>query len=547
MSARNTTVARPAQPVRWQVHRPATVSAHGLVACQNWLAAEAGAAVLARGHNAVDAAVTTLLTLSVVEPWLSGVGGGGFLLRADGTTGAVDALDFSMAAPAALDPGRYPLVGGSDDDWFNWPAVKDGRNLVGPDSVCVPGAVAGMAAALDRFGTIGFADALAPAIAQAEAGLAVDWFNLLQLGMDAATLARYPASAALFLPNGTLPTLTSVAEGGPIRLPMTQKRRSLEILAEHGPRAFYQGPLAEGIVEDLRAAGSVLTLQDFADYRAQWLDTKALPYGGMTIHAAAGLNGGPSLIQALDRLRALMPGIDRSTVPGADAAHAYAAVIRETYEHRLTTMGHAAGPDTGGADCTTHVSVVDRHGTMVAVTNTLLSRFGSKFASASGGFLLNNGMMWFDPRPGQPNSIAAGRRPLTNMTPVIGLRDGKPALAIGAAGGRKIFPAVLQVLSHHLDFGMDLEAAFHQPRLDASQPVVLVDAAADAAIAPHLSRDFPVRVTENTVYPVMFAIPSAVARDPATGLNTGMTHPMFPAAGVAEGTRPPVAGTTTGR
>ena len=207
MSARNTTVARPAQPVRWQVHRPATVSAHGLVACQNWLAAEAGAAVLARGHNAVDAAVTTLLTLSVVEPWLSGVGGGGFLLRADGTTGAVDALDFSMAAPAALDPGRYPLVGGSDDDWFNWPAVKDGRNLVGSDSVCVPGAVAGMAAALDRFGTIGFADALAPAIAQAEAGLAVDWFNLLQLGMDAATLARYPASAALFLPNGTLPNV----------------------------------------------------------------------------------------------------------------------------------------------------------------------------------------------------------------------------------------------------------------------------------------------------------------------------------------------------
>ncbi|MEM7443782.1 MAG: gamma-glutamyltransferase [Pseudomonadota bacterium] len=519
----------------WQVHKPEVVSEYGLVAAQNWLAAEAGAGVLANGGNAIDAAVTTVLTLSVVEPWLSGIGGGGFLLRADGATGHVDALDFSLVAPAGLDVDRYKLVGGRDGDWFDWPAVEDDRNLIGPESICVPGTIAGMAAALDRFGTISFAEALAPAIAHAKAGLSVDWFAALALSIDHPGLSRYPETANLFLANGEVPKVIDAARGGPSRLVMNRKQVFLETLATQGPSAFYQGDLAKALIADLNAAGSAMSEEDLAGYEARWTDVDYLTYGSCDIHVAAGLNGGTSLLRALTHLQQLMSGIDRSTGPGPDAAHAYARAIRGAYEHRLTKMGHAANPGVAGPDCTTHVSVVDRDGTMVSVTNTLLSRFGSKFVAPSGGFLFNNGMMWFDPRPGQPNSIAPGKRPLTNMSPVIGVRDGKPALAIGAAGGRQIFPSLVQLLSYHLDFEMDLEAAFHEPRLDASQPTIVIDAGADPRIAGRIARDFPTSVVENTLYPVMFAVPSAVARDTRTGVNSGMAHPLSPWASVKIG------------
>ncbi len=524
-----------AQAPTWQIHKPAVTSEHGLVAAQNWLAAEAGAAVLARGGNAIDAAVTTVLTLSVVEPWLSGIGGGGFLLRADGATGAVDALDFSLVAPADLDTTRYRLIGGRDGEWFDWPAVEDDRNIIGPESICVPGTIAGMAEALNRFGTISFAEALAPSIAHAERGLGIDWFAALALSIDQPGLARYPESAALFLPSGQVPKVVSGANGGPSHLPMRQKQRFLEALSDQGPRAFYEGDLAEALVRDLQAAGCAMSLADLANYEARWTTTDSLDYGGVDIRTASGLNGGASLLRALTHLGELMPAVDRETLPGPEAAHAYARAIRGSYEHRLTKLGHAADPKGAGPDCTTHVSVVDRDGTMVSVTNTLLSRFGSKFVAPSGGFLFNNGMMWFDPRPGQPNSIAPGKRPLTNMAPVVGLRDGKPALAIGAAGGRQIFPALVQLLSYQLDFGMDLETAFHHPRLDASQPTIIVDAAADPRIAGRLARDFPVSVVENTLYPVAFAVPSAVRRDTRTGMNCGMAHPLSPWASVEIG------------
>ena len=152
------------------IHKAAVRSGYGLVAAQNRHAAEAGAAVLSRGGNAIDAAIVTSMVLSVVEPWLSGVGGGGFLVRADGTTGAVDTLEFNVRAAEAVDPKDYPLTTGDGGSWFNWPAVVGERNVSGYSSICVPGAIAGYAAALEKYGTISFAEALQPAIAHAERG-----------------------------------------------------------------------------------------------------------------------------------------------------------------------------------------------------------------------------------------------------------------------------------------------------------------------------------------------------------------------------------------
>ena len=510
----------------WTIHKPAVTSAGGIVSAQNREAAEAGARVLANGGNAVDAAVVTALVLSTVEPWLSGIGGGGFLVHAE-PDGRVETLDFNVRASRHLKPADYPLAGGSGGDWFQWPAVTDDRNIIGYSSICVPGTIDGLATALAERGTISWAAALEPAIEMAERGLEIDWFSELCLAIDAENIARYPASAELFLDNGRAPK--SPALGGPIHRPMAAKAKVLRRLAEAGARDFYDGETARQLVEDLTAGGSKIAADDLSNYHCRWGEPARLDYRGSTINTMAGLSGGPSLLAAL---RSLSETLDPSGKPGGRAALAYATAIRDTYQHRLTTMGHAGQ----AGDCTTHISVVDRHGRMVSLTNTLLSRFGSKVALPQTGFLLNNGMMWFDPRPGVPNAIAPGATPLANMAPVIVTRDGRPEMAIGAAGGRQIFPTLVQLLSYGLDFTMSLEEAFHHPRLDASTPTIRVNRAAAADIAAEVAKRFAVEIVDDTLYPVNFAIPSAVARNWTDATNTAMAHPTSPwAAAVAQG------------
>lgn len=501
----------------WSVRKQAGRNKAGLVACQNWLAAEAGAAVLRRGGNAMDAAVTTALTLSVVEPWLSGIGGGGFLLRADGETGEVDALDFNVRSSRNLDPGDYPLASGRDGDWFNWPQVQDDRNLIGYGSICVPGAIAGLAEALAKYGTISFADAVQPAIEHAQKGLVIDWFTSLCLAIDAEGLARFPASAALFLDHGRAPR---VPETGKIRtIPMPRKAAMLERLAKQGARDFYEGETAHTLVTELQEGGSPIDLNEMRAYTPRWSKPLATGFRGLSVHAMPGLSGGPTLIAAVDELSKTLPDNDALS---SSTALAFARAIRRASEHRLKTLGHGSA----GESCTTHISVVDGQGTMVSLTNTLLSRFGSKVVLPSLDLLMNNGMMWFDPRPGQPNSIAPGVQPLANMCPIIATKDGKPKLALGAAGGRQIMPAVVQILSYVAAYGHSLEEAFHMPRLDASGVTLRVNEQARPDTAARLGEEFPVEIVSDTLYPVNFAIPSAVMRE--GDINIGMAHPRHP-------------------
>ncbi len=508
----------------WNVRKRELRTNSGLVACQNWLAAEAGAAVLTRGGNAMDAAVTTALTLSVVEPWLSGIGGGGFLLHADGATGQVDTLDFNVRSSRNIDPDSYPIVPGRDGDWFDWPQVRDDRNLIGYSSICIPGAVAGLAEALGRFGTISFAEALHPAIEHARNGLVLDWYTVLCLAMDAEGLGRFPASAALFLKDGRAPR---VQELGSVRtIPMPRKAAMLERLAKAGARDFYEGEIARTLVAELNAGGCPIDGNELAAYAPEWRAPLKADYRGLEVNAMPGLSGGPTMVEALGELDATLPA--EGPLSGRTAL-AFARAIRRASEHRLKTLGHA-----GGQSCTTHVSVVDRDGTMVSLTNTLLSRFGSKVVLPSLDLLMNNGMMWFDPRPGQPNSIAPGVKPLANMCPIVVLKDGRPKLALGAAGGRQIMPAVTQILSYVAAFGMSLEEAMHAPRIDASGVQIKVNENARPDVAARLGEEFPVEIVADTLYPVKFSVPSAVLREGEE--NIGMAHPNHPWAAVrAEG------------
>ncbi|WP_313029310.1 gamma-glutamyltransferase family protein [Brucella sp.] len=505
----------------WEIQKKQIRSEGGMVACQNWLAAEAGAAVLRRGGNAMDAAVTTALTLSVVEPWLSGVGGGGFLLRADGKDGSVDALDFNVVSASRLDPNDYPVAAGSDGDWFNWPKVVEDRNLIGYSSICVPGAIAGLASALERFGSISFADALQPAIDHARRGLQIDWFTTLCLAIDSEGLNRFSASSALFLDNGRAPRVPET--GSPRSIPMPKKAAMLERLAQAGARDFYEGQIAQTLITDLRAGGSRIESDDLRDFQPEWKKPLTIDYRGSSVHAMPGLSGGPTLARVLEELGRTLP---QENALSGKTALAFARAIRRASEERLRTLGHGST----GESCTTHISVVDRDGTMVSLTNTLLSRFGSKVVAPSLDLLMNNGMMWFDPRPGQPNSIAAGVKPLANMCPIIASKDGIPHLALGAAGGRQIMPAVAQILSYIDVFGISPEAALHAPRIDASGVKLRVGERAQADVATRLSEEFPVEIIEDTLYPVNFSIPSVVMRE--DGHNIGMAHPYSPWAAV---------------
>jgi len=507
----------------FSIRRPAVRSPHGLVAAQNRHAAEAGAAVLARGGNAMDAAIVTALVLSIVEPWLSGVGGGGFLVHADGKTGALDTLDFNVRAPRGLDPAGYPLTDAGSGNWFAWPAVVGDRNVAGYSAICVPGAIAGFAAALERYGTISWSEALQPAIEHAERGLEIDWYAALCIAVEVAGLSRDPAISALLLDNGQPPKA-----GADTRRfkPMTAKAELLKRLANAGARDFYEGEAARLIAGDLEAGGSAIRADDLTDYQAVWSPALKGRYRDLDIAAIPGLSGGPTFFDAARRVEAHGLGQGSSE---ADAALAYATAIREAYAVRLNSLGHAATPQAG---CTSHVSVVDRDGNMVSLTNTLLSRFGARVALPQAGIIMNNGMMWFDPRPGQPNSIAAGAKPLANMCPLVLSRDGKPWLAIGAAGGRTIFPTLLQMISGVADFGLSLEDVFHRPRIDASTPRIKVDARAEPDVAARIAGAFPVEIVEDTLYPVNFSVPSAVMRAEDGGF-LGMAHPTSPWAAVA--------------
>jgi gamma-glutamyltranspeptidase/glutathione hydrolase len=518
-------VVRVSPQETWSIRKAAVAASGGLVAAQHVGAAEVGAEVLAAGGNAVDAALAAALALAVLEPWMSGLGGGGLMMIAN-ADGAVDAIDFGMVAPARLDPAAYPLVEGRDDELFGWPAVLERRNLLGPLSIAVPGQAAGLGLAHRHHATMPWAELCAPAIMLARRGLPVSWHTTLRIAADARDLLRFDAAKAVYLPDGAPPA--PQVDGELAYLPLGRLAETLERLAEAGPEDLATGELAGLLASDVQAAGGVLGLEDFGRYQARRGAPLLAEHAGASFAVPGGLTAGPTFAHALSLIRGRVPG----GAPGPRAYAAWAEALRAAYRQRLATMGDV--DDRQDPTCTTHLSVVDRAGAMVSLTQTLLSPFGSRVVSPSTGILLNNGVMWFDPRPGRPNSIAPGKRPLSNMCPVVAVRHGAPWLALGASGGRRIAAAVLQISSMLADCGLELESASHMPRIDVSGGSEVI---ADRRLAPEVLAElrarFPVREVEQVVLPKLFACPTAVLRDPDTGWSTGASDPTQPVAGVA--------------
>jgi gamma-glutamyltranspeptidase/glutathione hydrolase len=504
----------------WRLEKPVAVSRDGIVVAQYRASAEVGAAMLRAGGNAVDAAVATAFALATLEPWNSGLGGIGYMLvQRPGANPQV--IDFGAVSPRKLDPAAFPLTGKVAADLFAWPQVEDDRNIRGPLSVAVPGSVDGYGFALERFGTLPLAQTIEPAIALAEAGLPADWYVSLKILAVAADLARYPESRRVWL-NGDLPPIHLV--GAPIpRVKLAGLADTLRRLARAGRRDFYEGEIARALANDIGAAGGVLSSEDLAQYRARVAEPTRLVYRGVQGAGGPQLTAGPTLQDVLAALERERFGAK----PDAAFFVALARALAGAYERRLRSMGDVEWVDAS----TTHLTVVDRDGMMVALTTTLLSSFGSRFVSPSTGILMNNGIMWFDPRPGGPNSLAPGKRPLCNMCPVILSREGRPWLAAGGSGGRRILAAVTQLMSFVVDFGLDVAAAAHHPRIDVSGTGTI---SAEPRLAPEvlaaLRNVGKVDEVEHVAYPVNYACPNLILRRD-DGAWEGVSDAMSPSSG----------------
>jgi gamma-glutamyltranspeptidase/glutathione hydrolase len=466
------------------------VASEAVVASNHPLASAAGMETLARGGNAVDAAIATAFALTVVEPMMVSIFGAGFMTVRDGASGELLTIDNYAAAPGRAHSAMYrPLdsvESGAD------PLATVGRqNEVGYLAVGVPGALPAWAAIVAERGRLSLADVMGPAIRYASDGFAVSPYLSHCIALSAADLAQFPASAEVFLPGGAVPRPRD-------RIVRRDYARTLRAIAEGGPSVFTEGALAEAVAADMARNGGLIRVDDLARHRFKRRAPVRGRYRGYEIVSVGPTSsGGLHIVQALNLLEGFdVGGLGFGTVASshllaevlkicfADRARYlgdpdvvdvpvawltskdYAAERRAQFDPRRA-KGVAAGERPVGheSENTTHLTVMDRDGNVVAMTQTLHALFGSKVTVPGTGMLLNNCMWLFDPHPGHPNSIAPGKRMLSSMSPTIVLKDGQPAFALGTPGGVRIFPAVLQAIVNVIDHGMTLQEAVEAPRL----------------------------------------------------------------------------------
>jgi gamma-glutamyltranspeptidase/glutathione hydrolase len=486
-------VERVPQAWAFDLRAPAVVAPRGMVATDARRATEVGQQVLERGGNAVDVAVATAFALAVVYPEAGNIGGGGFMVaRMGGTTAA---LDFREEAPAAATHDMYLDAQGEPTD----------SSIVGHLASGVPGSVAGLRKAWERFGSMPWAALLQPAIALAEEGFAVNerFARIVQGRADA--LGRFAASRALFLPGGE-----PIQAGETWRNP--DLAATLRRVAQEGRAGFYRGETADLIAREMERGGGLITRADLRRYEAKWRTPVGFDYrgyrvygmpppssGGLTMALAANILSeydldalgwhSPAALhfttEAMRRAFAMrnhfLGDADYADVPRERLlSEAYADRQRATISRERATPSAEVSQETGGdgqaSYHTTHFSIVDGQGNAVALTTTINFLYGSKVTVGGAGFVLNNEMDDFAAKPGEANAyglvqgeanaVAPGKCPLSSMSPTIVLgKDGRPLLVTGARGGPRIITAAFQVLSNVVDYGFDVGAAVNAPRI----------------------------------------------------------------------------------
>ncbi len=381
----------------------------------------------------------------------------------------------------------------------------------------MPSAVAGCERLHTAWGRLPLPEVMAPAVALAKRGLLLDWFATLRLASAAEDLRRYPESARIYLRDGLPPV--PPAAGNPGHIPLGNLAATMEQIARAGWRDFYEGEIAAAFLRDQAAVGGVIDAEDLRGCTARIVPAMEVPWReGTVLQLAAGMTASPAMAAVF---RA-MAGADHPQAPDAAWYRRLAAELRAAYAARLEPK------DGAGETCTTHLTVCDEEGTMVSMTTTLMAPMGSRVVLPETGLLMNNGIMLFDPRPGRPNSIAPGKRLLTNMLPLVLRRGDRPILAAGASGGRHIMAATFQLMTYAADFAMDAQQAAHHPRISVSGPDrVAADIGLGPAIIAALQADGPVDVVRRSFMPSSFAAPNLIVRHP-DGSATGASDTQSP-------------------
>ena len=468
----------------FQTEKKPVNASRGMVVTNHPLASAAGAEMLAAGGNAVDAAVASLFALTVVEPMMVGVFGAGHAqLFMPGRVHTV--IDGYTTAPAAARPDMYRPV---SDTWPDYLEVEGRENSVGLRAVGVPGTLAAWCEMLARFGTLDLTSVMAPAIRHAERGFHVTGYLSECVVETAADLARFPDSARVFLPGGA-----PLAKGD--RLVQPEYAATLRAIAAEGAAALYGGALGRKIVEHMARGDGLITMDDLGRYRTVERAPVRGSYRGFEIAGCPPpTGGGIHLIQMLNVLEGFdLAALGYGTV---DGIHVLAEAMKIAFADRNAATGDPAFVDVpiarliakdyaaarrgeidmgkaatyaagvaAGSPHTTHVTVADGDGNVIVATQTINNLFGSKAMVPGTGMLLNNTMALFDPHPGHPLSVEAGKRMTSSMAPTIVLRDGRPSLAIGLPGGVRIFTSVLQAIVNVIDHGMSLQEAVEAPRV----------------------------------------------------------------------------------
>ncbi len=533
---------------------------HGMVATKHAAASAVGAEVLAAGGSAADAAVASAFAVGVVEPWNSGVGGGGYAVVSSAE--ATEVIGFPMRSGTGATAEKYPLDGRENVSGFLWNGVRDDANLHGYRAMAVPGAVAGLALLHQRHGEMPWKELVQPAVALARQGFELSWYDTAFMATMATAAQRHPELQQRYYPGGA-PPMSDHFDA--VRLTQPELGNSLEVIALDGPDSFYVGDIAAAVVSDSIANDGVIERADLADYRAQVGAPLHTTYRQATVLLPGPGCAGPTTAETLniyerfdvsshdhnsaERLHVFMNAARlayadrfRFMTDPARADVPWEALVSKTYAGgRYDLIGPYAltdGVKPGDAwayqdearegqrlkseTSTTHLCTADGRGGLVSLTNTLGGGWGSEVIPGNTGIVWNNGMYWFDPVPGRLTSVAPRRFGLNNMTPAIVFAPDGRALAVGASGGRRITNCVAQLVGNIVDHTLGAQEAINAPRVDASTPWVTVDGRfGDETISELQRRGWDVHTPP---FPgrSAFASPTLILRDADGGFGGGV-------------------------
>ncbi len=475
------------------LHHP-IVAQNGMVSSQHALASEAGLEILKKGGNAIDAAVAVGFSLAVVLPRAGNLGGGGFMLIHDAGKQKTTSINYREMAPLTSHRDMYLDPDGN---------VVRMKVIASYQAAGVPGTVAGLTDALEKYGTMSLKEVMAPAIKQAEEGFVVTYDLARILRSSARRMKAWPETAKIFYKED------SYYEAGDI-LKQKDLAWSLKQISKHGPKAFYGGEVGKRIVKDMEANNGLITMEDLDAYVAEEVEPVWGKYRGYDIASMPPpSSGGVHIIQMLNMLEAFPLGYlghnsaetihlmaevmklayaDRSEHLGDPnfwdvpvdglTSTAYAEELLEGIDRWTTTPSEeikAGKPQAYESEETTQFTVIDKHGNVVSNTYTLNFSFGSGIVAKGTGIILNNEMDDFSAKPGEPNafgllggeanSVQPKKRPLSSMTPTMVFKDGQPYFATGSPGGSRIITTVLQVILNIIDHDMNVSEASHAPRM----------------------------------------------------------------------------------